>query len=229
MTVSAQGQWQGFEVADDATHRRQHDARPRASGEATDGIPAKGDDMSGITIEALALAFIDGNADLRWSDKRVCGSPLAQRTPAERLRDFLVQRMDDPELSAADRLMLISRDTHEAVLKYVGAVLCERHHLDQFERSLGASELQRALTTIRTLPADGRHSGLVRAVDRLARVVPEPGLWVWPIGPALVRMAVVAGIAEAEARDCVVLTLAWHSIEVVLSGGSTALLPDWCT
>ena len=184
--------------------------------------------MSEITTERLAAAFLEGNPDLQWSDKRVAGSPLAQRTPAERLRSYLIGRLDDPELSAADRLMLISKNTHEAVLKYVGAVLCERHQLDQFERSLGASELQRALTTIRALPADGRHSGLVRAVDRLARVIPEPGLWTWPIGPAVVHAAAAAGIGEDAARDIVTLAAAWHNIEVVVSDASTALLPDWC-
>lgn len=184
--------------------------------------------MSTITIEALADDFLALNTDLAWSDRRVCGSPIAQRTPAERLRAFLVQRMDDPTLTAADRLMLISKDTHEAVVRYVGAVLCERHQVDQFERSLGASELRRALSAIRTLQPDGRHSGLVRAVDRLARVIPEANLWTWPIALAVAHAATAAGIGEDEARDVIVLTLAWHNIDVALSGASTALLPDWC-
>lgn len=162
-----------------------------------------------IDVERLAraaLAHIGGPAT-PW---RVA---LDKGTLPGKVKAYVHGRLDDPALTAADRLALVSKETSAAIVDWIKASIRHHERLEAFLRGEHVGTLRQVLGVIGQ-PGSDRYSRLVTQTQRLAGAVRDPSLWRWPLLPAVVGAAGRAGVEAVEVEGLVVAVLSAAGVEV---------------
>ncbi len=180
-----------------------------------------------IDIEQLAreaLAHISGPST-PW---RVT---LDKGTMPAKVRSYLHGRLDDPGLTAADRLALVDGATAAAVVASIKASIKHRERLEAFLAGEHVGTLRQVLGVIGQ-PGSDRYSRVAGQVSRLAAGVRDASLWRFPILPAVIGAAEAAGIDPVEAEGLITAVLSAAGVEVEADVHAPAAevveaLPSW--